>query len=77
MNTLAESSNSNSRVLIVDENSEFKHRASELLQNTDRCKLGRHFRAVGLRHRDVLDRVKTTTFKRNPQTEPNNQRRKI
>jgi len=35
MNTTAESSNSNSRVLIVDDNSEFTHRASELLQNTD------------------------------------------
>jgi len=34
MNTTAESSNSNSRVLIVDDNSEFTHRASELLQNT-------------------------------------------
>ena len=36
MNTPAESSNRNSRVLIVDENSEFMHRASEFLQNTDR-----------------------------------------
>ncbi|MEY2485146.1 MAG: two-component system, OmpR family, response regulator [Verrucomicrobiota bacterium] len=35
MNTTAESSNSNSRVLIVDDNSEFTHRANELLQNTD------------------------------------------
>src|SRR5882724_8905864 len=34
MNTTAESSNSNSRVLIVDDNSEFTHRVSELLQNT-------------------------------------------
>jgi CheY-like chemotaxis protein len=34
MNTTAESSNSNSRVLIVDDNSKFTHRASELLQNT-------------------------------------------
>ena len=33
MNTTAESSNSNSRVLIADDNSEFTHRASELLQN--------------------------------------------
>jgi CheY-like chemotaxis protein len=30
----AESSNSNSRVLVVDDNSEFTHRVSELLQNT-------------------------------------------
>jgi CheY-like chemotaxis protein len=37
MNTpAAKSTNSNSRVLIVNENSEFTHRASELLQNTDR-----------------------------------------
>jgi len=34
MNTTAESSNSNSRVLVVDDNSEFTHRVSELLQNT-------------------------------------------
>lgn len=34
MNTTAESRNSNSRVLIVDDNSEFTHRVSELLQNT-------------------------------------------
>ena len=34
MNTTAESSNSNSRVLIVDDNSKFTHRVSELLQNT-------------------------------------------
>ena len=34
MNTTAESSNSNSRVLIVDDNSEFTHRISELLQDT-------------------------------------------
>ena len=34
MNTTAESSNSNSRVLIVDDNSQFTHRVSELLQNT-------------------------------------------
>jgi CheY-like chemotaxis protein len=34
MNTTAESSNSNSRVLIVDDNSEFTHRVSELLQDT-------------------------------------------
>src|SRR5689334_3955667 len=34
MNTTAESNNSNSRVLIVDENSKFTHRVSELLQNT-------------------------------------------
>jgi len=36
MNTTAESSNSNSRVLIVDDNSKFTHRVSELLQNTHR-----------------------------------------
>jgi two-component system, OmpR family, response regulator len=35
MNTTAETSNSNSRVLIVDDNSEFTHRVSELLQNTN------------------------------------------
>ena len=34
MNTTAESNNSNSRVLIVDDNSGFTHRASELLQST-------------------------------------------
>src|SRR5256712_5380282 len=34
MNTTAESSNSNSRVLIVEDNSEFTHRVSELLKNT-------------------------------------------
>ena len=34
MNTTAESNNSNSRVLIVDNNSNFTHRVSELLQNT-------------------------------------------
>jgi len=36
MNATAESNNSNSRVLIVDDNSEFTHRASEFLQNTHR-----------------------------------------
>jgi CheY-like chemotaxis protein len=36
MNTTAESNNRNSRVLIVDDNSEFTHRASEFLQNTHR-----------------------------------------
>ncbi|HWY39915.1 MAG TPA: response regulator [Chthoniobacterales bacterium] len=36
MNTTAGSSNSNSRVLIVDDNSEFTHRASEFLQDTHR-----------------------------------------
>lgn len=36
MNTTAESSNSNSRVLLVDDNSEFTHRASEFLQNAHR-----------------------------------------
>jgi len=36
MNTTAESGNSNSRVLIVDDNSKFTHRVSELLQNTHR-----------------------------------------
>jgi two-component system, OmpR family, response regulator len=35
MNTTAELTN-NSRVLIVDDNSEFTHRASEFLQNTHR-----------------------------------------
>ena len=34
MNTTAESRNSNSRVLIVDDNSEFTHRVSELLEDT-------------------------------------------
>lgn len=34
MDTTAEPTNSNSRVLIVDDNSEFTHRVSELLQNT-------------------------------------------
>jgi CheY-like chemotaxis protein len=34
MNTTTESSNSSCRVLIVDDNSEFTHRACELLQNT-------------------------------------------
>ena len=36
MNTTAELSNNNSRVLIADDNSEFTHRASEFLQNTHR-----------------------------------------
>ena len=36
MNRPAESNNSNSRVLIVDENSEFTHRANEFLQNKAR-----------------------------------------
>jgi CheY-like chemotaxis protein len=34
MNTTTESSNSNSRVLVVDDNSEFTHRVNKLLQNT-------------------------------------------
>ena len=34
MNPTSESSNSNSRVLIVDDNSEFTHRVSEVLQDT-------------------------------------------
>src|SRR5439155_8893487 len=34
MNTTAESRNSNSRVLIVDDDSEFTHRVSELLEDT-------------------------------------------
>jgi CheY-like chemotaxis protein len=34
MNTTAGSSKGNSRVLIVDDNSQFTHRVSELLQNT-------------------------------------------
>lgn len=36
MSTTVESTNSNSRVLIVDDNSEFTHRVNELLQNTHR-----------------------------------------
>jgi CheY-like chemotaxis protein len=36
MNTTAELSNNNSRVLIVDDNSEFTHRAGAFLQNTHR-----------------------------------------
>jgi CheY-like chemotaxis protein len=36
MNATAELTNNNSRVLIVDDNSEFTHRASEFLQNTHR-----------------------------------------